>query len=293
MRAASPLLVDYPFGGRRFVLHWWTYDERGHLVIAESEQSLLSVSKRVFADNPDAEIKAMWEIEIVAPSERFETLAKECARLEGIAFFHMSACHRVQDVMEAGLPIPPPFALCEEFARSEDDAPADSWARETHFCCINCNSRIRLVGMTPEELHARYAEEWYALYPDERPHVFDQKKMKSRAPLAKDDDDLWYACSIFGHHASGIELREVDVEKDVYLVDRNVLTPNCFSADLMFFFKKLRELDRSEAEAVLAAESDKAKKQRDELEQSRRKEFEREKRERNESIVRFFKERAR
>ena len=290
---AGPLLVDYPLGGRRFLLHWWTQDDRGHVVIAESERSLLAASKRVFAENPDAEIKAMCEVEIVAPPDRFEKLAALCARQEAIGEFHFMTCSRLHDAHEAGLEIPPPFAFCEMFEKDDEDALPDSWARENHYNCKHCKSRVRLVGMTPEELYAQHAEAWYALHSDDRRNRSDSKKMKSRAARASDADadGLWYARSNFGHHAGGIELREVDLERDVYLSDgvpTPSFTPSCFTEQLMFFFKRLSELDRSKAEAILAAEKEKSKRLHEERERVRKEAFERDRREQNEDVVRFF-----
>ena len=37
---APPLPVYYQFAGRRFLLLWWTEDERHHLVVAKHEASL-------------------------------------------------------------------------------------------------------------------------------------------------------------------------------------------------------------------------------------------------------------
>jgi len=241
----TTLPVYYPFGGRRCIMHWWTYDLRGHIAIARDERSLLAMAVSIFEEHPNAEIKAMTEIEIVGPSKKLEHMAAVSARGEAVLMFHHMICASMDDVLKDGRELPPPFARCEKYAPQSymNEKDIDEFTRERHLFCENCYSRIVLVGMTPVEFHDRYADAWYARHPEHRfEKGVDRRRVPSRATSARDDDaSIWYAAAQFGDHAPGIELRPVDPE--AFRWEDNVL----------FFFKRLRELDVTKPSAVLRA----------------------------------------
>jgi hypothetical protein len=290
--------VDYPFGGRRLLLRWWTEHERGHVVIAASESALLATARRVFHDNPDAEIKDALDVEIVAPSKRLEQLAAVCIRREEVFHFHYMVCVHVDAAGKAGFPLPSPFARCETFEPDDEESSPDSWARDNHFGCRHCRSRVRLVGLTPEELFDRYAVNWAEVRPGRAPDVRIRRnagamRHVSHAEPAGNDEPLWWARKNFGHHAGGVEFEEVDIDAGV--TTDHGYTPACLTGDAMFFFRRLGEVakdTRAKIEAALAVERKAHEEKYEKSVKERHEDREKEERSGHEAIVRFFAERS-
>src|SRR5277367_1385392 len=245
MAAMTPdhLHVYYPFGGRVLLLHWYTYEDRGHVVLAKSQRALRATAMTVFTENPNAEIKALCEIDVVAPSNRLEKIVTESVRLENIRSFHLEVSFCLDSVLEAGLALPFPFAECTEYKPS-DDFDADEWATKRHYQCENCEARIRLEEFSPEAFYNRYAEAWRVLYPQQTHR--DPRRGPSRAARASDDDELWFAEAMFGHHSSGVELKPINLD------EIKESAGMFFSDRAMFFFKRVRELDSVELSATRA-----------------------------------------
>lgn len=284
------LKVYYPHGGRRFLLHWWTYNDRGHVVLATTRASFDTVVKRVIDQNSDAEIKAMCEIEIVGPSKSLSTLAAEHRFRERVNHLYTEVSYRMGKALKAGLPIPKPFEQCLEYAPEEaleeSDQESDQWARENHYSCIHCRDRIKLTGTTPVDLYMRHHERWFEIHP--RKSYVDPKRVISRAVPAEDGSPLWYAHADFGHHSSGVDLAQVPDSTSEY--QPAYLTPLHLSDRVMFFFRRLRELDSSPLVATLAArkaDDEAAREEHNKQETIRR---EREDHEEIRAIIDFFTE---
>jgi hypothetical protein len=274
--------VFYPGGGRRFMLHWWTYDERGHLVLAPTESGLQAVAARVFQKHPDAEIKAFAEIDIVGPSAHHCALAELHDARDRIATFHHELVWRLREAVTAGRDLPAPFAVCTNYEPEEEDEGVgdEAWARETHNGCRHCKERIRLVGLTPSDLYAQYHAAWYAANPS-RAHE-DRRLVPSRAPAADNHEPLWYASADFGHHSGGVVLHEAKLD------EAEVYRPSCLSDRVMFFFRRLRDLDSSAMQKALDDASATRKRRHEARERERVEEHEREERRRIDSTLGFF-----
>lgn len=288
---ASPgdaIRVYYPHGGRRRMLHWWTYNERGHVVLAKSRDGLLGSARRIFAENPDAEIRVYAEIVLVAPSEKLQEYAADQKRRERVSRFHVEVAARLSEVALAGLPLPAPFEVCASFESEYDDEP-NEWARERHSGCKNCLDKIRAVGLTPGDLYARYHAAW-ALAMAEHGHWedrIDPKFVPSRAEPARDGEPLWCAVKEFGDHAGGCKLLEVG-EPDMIGVGGYGYS---FVDDkALFFFRKCSDLDPAELESMLALEKQAAERAQAERERERVAAYERDKRQSVDAVVRFFAE---
>ncbi len=252
--------VYYPHGGRRFLLHWWTYDDRGHVILATTERSLQAVAARVFDENTDAEIKALCEIDIVAPPVLLCALASGHVLQARIFAFHREVIRYLRDAAEAGRPLPSPFAVCSDYLPDEEvGMDVTEWARSTHYSCTHCVDTIQLVGLTPLELYERYHMAWRKLHPEAE--YINPKLVESRAPRALDNEPLWCACAEFGHHASGIVLNALDLDEApsfLRLFDR-----------VLFFFRRVRDLEPATMQATLDALKIAAEERRARLEQER------------------------
>lgn len=278
------LKVYYPLGGHRYLLQWWTQHDRGHVVLAPTAVGLCQVAERVFDEEPFAEIKAFLEIEIVAPSRRINILAAKHDHEERVGLFHMEIVCHLRDAVEAGKMLPSPFVLCTEWDPDES-VDVDDWARERHYGCQNCRDTIRLVGMTTSAFYDRYQGAWYKKNP--KKEFVDPKRMPSRAHPADSDEPLWYAHADFGHHAGGVSLSEVDPEEYA-----SSYRPTFLSERVMFFFKKLRDLDPWSLQEVLSKKKVAIVKEREFEEKERIAKRKSEEREKIAEVIAFFKERS-
>lgn len=293
------LKVWFTKGGRYFALHWWTYDERGHLVLAPTEAKLREIAARIFNEHLDVELKAYCEIEIVGPTRRFRDLAAKYRMNEDIEQFNREISIRLRDAIKAGYALPSSFALCTEYkfkdeaARNEaEDESADTreLRLDHHYGCTECMMGIRLIGMTPYELHVIYRKRWEAR-PQQRRLRGRPYKTKgvpvagaSQAPEAADGEPLWFAYSNFGHHSGGLELHQID-----YSDLDGGYPPSYIGSHVIFYFRRLRELDLSELTAMRDVSDAGWKLRQEQEEQASAAKREREDREDIESVLEFFK----
>lgn len=271
----DPQQVYYPLGGKKFLLHWWSYYERGNIILSDSEQSLDVVARKVFHEHPDAEIKGFYEIEIVAPTERMQEFRKTNDLDKTISMFHSEMVFRLKDLVKAGHGLPSGFEICPGF-KPEEGVESSNWDEEYHFNCLNCTDTIKLVDMTKKDLYDKYYEDWEKVFPHKG--WIDPKLVNNRANLAKNESNLFEAVANFGHHSSGIDLVEIDFENiESYLNDR-----------ILFFFHRIREIDSSELQKVLTESNLAMKKENEEREENRIKEYEREDKEKIDAVIAFF-----
>jgi hypothetical protein len=285
----AELLVYYPRGGVLQMLYWWTQHERGHLVLAPTEQGTRAIARRVFEEHPDAEIRAYCEIEVVGPPRRLHVLAESHALREAIDMFHREVVSLMRDAVKEGRSLPPPFEVCERYEIDKDEeddetGSADEWSRSVHYGCKHCMETIRMVGLTPAELWALHHEAWQKL-----PFAWkrgtarrDLKRQPHRGPAGVDGEPLWSACAEFGDHAAGIALAEVDWEGvEQYSV-------SCLTDRLLFFFRRGPELDPGPLQQMLDEEKARWKALREQQEQQRMAEREQEDRQRLDEGLSFF-----
>jgi hypothetical protein len=228
--------VVYPHGGRHVLLRWWTEDEQGHVIIAPTKHSAHTTALRLFEKHTDAEIKDYCEIEIVAPSLGMQERNAARQLAERVFMFHHEVASALHDVVAAGHALPPFFAPCETYVPCGDDADPDEWAREKHYDCQFCVEKIKLVGMTPEGMYSRWYEPWREAH--HTPQHVDVKKVLSRAVPVADAGEpaLFYARHAFGPHNAGIELAPWE--------------EHSLGNDVLFFFRRGRDLDRTSLQAV-------------------------------------------
>jgi len=248
----EPLLVFYPLGGRFLLLHWWTYDDRGHVVLAPSERAMLATAKRVFDANPDAQIRFYADVEAVAPSKTIHEQIARRVREQTVGSFKYEMTGRMFAAAEAGHVLPWPFARCSsydpdpklvDYSPSVDPDVVEN-DKSTHYACRNCTNQIA-IALGPEEFYERYAPGWRAHNP---PHqsLPDPRRTPSRGRVANDGEKLYAAVEDFGHHAGGIVLTDAKDDID--------------TARILFFYSLIVKRDCAPLQAMLddARAADKA-----------------------------------
>lgn len=257
------LPVYNPLGGEHLLLHWYTYDDRGHVVLVpaerlafgslrtlRAERSMLHIARRLMRENSDLELKAYALVELVAPSAQMHTLAVTRHRADAVDSFRTEIVFRMREVMEAGAELPAPFGKCVKFEPEEYDADADEWTRDRHTGCRHCKDCITM-SISPEDLYDRYAVKWRA---DERvkpwpvhesPPARRSKRVESRARPAYDGEPLCYALAEFGDHAKGVTLNQVD------LSEAEDYTPSYLGDRVLFFYRVLLDMGTTQLQTFL------------------------------------------
>lgn len=279
-----PLKVIYPYGGQHYALYWWTYDERGHIAIARSERSLLRTAEAIFDKHPDAEIKQMLLIDIVAPSDRMCQEAVEASYKNKVFHFHSEITSRIKELLEKNIDIDSKFfAKCEVYQPDDPEYETEEYNKNYHYECKNCRNCIRLIGITPNELYDRFNVQWKELSESEnlyvlkyRPTIFEKLEMYSRADKAQDDEILWAASPNFGHHSDG--LYPVEITETKHLLNR---LPT-------FYFRNLKELDQTTFYELLKTAKKKFKAHQNLMNKLQKERYDKEQQKRTETVRMFI-----
>jgi hypothetical protein len=265
--ASMTLGVHLPLAGKFLCLEWYTDDERTHLVLAPSEPSLMAVVAALGKKEPWAEIRNLFELEMVAPPLRLVLLADEHRHANEVSAFRSMLSDRMFEVNKEGLPLPWPFSLCPRFEPQDEEAQGepDAFTLERHWDCRHCVRTIQ-SALSDEELFARYAADWFAADLGSYHRTLD-KLPSSRAEQAQDAEMLWYAKREFGPHASGIVLAEVKLPENIFD------TQGWMTDDVLFFFRRgyarvaqcaaIKELFKNKQAAIKRAASARDKRDRD------------------------------
>lgn len=210
--STEPLKVYYSGGGQKYLLHWWTYNERGHIILASSQESLLATAKRIFQKYPDAEIRDYLRVEIVAPSNRLSEVAAAYEYQQAVSTFEIDLVCSLKELIESGKKLPEPFKDCEKYDLKDKDnrQKPDRWMYENHYDCQNCRDRI-VFPYPIKEMYDLYGKLWQAINPSERRKPKDERVL-SRARLPNNNEKLWIVRGVFGHHLGGIEIEELQLE---------------------------------------------------------------------------------
>lgn len=245
----DPFKVHYQHGGNMFLLHWWTYSERGHIILANSEQSIFATAKRVFFHHPDAEIRRYLSIEVVAPSNFVNELASHYDRKEAIQSFVIDITFHINELIENGVGLPPGFEVCKNFQPViGGEEAADYWV-DRHHNCKNCVDKL-ILPAPPEALYHQYGRLWDELKNPESKNSWNDKRVFSKARVPDDDEPVWAALALFGHHSSGIDIEKVDLCLED-LNDKNRMRPRTISRDVLFYFRKTGDVDRAPVNELL------------------------------------------
>ena len=249
--------VIYPHGGRHLLLQWWTHNEQWHLILASSLMGVGSVVKRACdLHSQDMRLGDFCEIDVVGPSEKMARDAAAFNRQEGIENFRDEVARRLQDALRLGYELPPGFKACEKYTPEDLDNLHIPWAMDHHQGCAHCHEGIR-TELTPEALYDKYHDAWVEEHPPIK-HKGKAPRVISRAQPAVDGEPLWYATPNFGHHASGVDLREVD-----YSLSDSPHRPEYLMDGVLFFFRRGSDLDKAPLQTMICTRKAKEKADRE------------------------------
>jgi len=268
--------VYYPHGGKKFLLEYYTYNERSRIVLADTEQSMMKTAKPACAKT-GAEVRACFALEIVQPSELFCANKAIYDRAETVDRFVMDIGSYFSELIEKDIPLPGPFKKCDEYVNEEyDDDPNNlddnAWMVEHHYDCANCKGRVQLIGMSKTELFDKYNDAWLKLYP----RYVDKNLVESKARIASDDDDLWVVSGTgFGHHSSGITFGRAEIDDGLI-------------ANPIFFYKRLYDIDTTELKNFLDEENKGHKREQAMREANRKAQWEIDNKKRIDDLIAVF-----
>jgi hypothetical protein len=264
--ANPPLRVRYPGVGRRWIFHWKNMDGCGRLLVATSERQLDQMADVLAATVPTLgnrvcrrsndtvqELLAAMVIDLVAPSDRHQRVAAGDRRERSVMQLMNDVRGRFRDtcaspyVLPPDVPLPPPFQWCPKYEwegsqyEDHEEPEDDSYRQDFHPGCRHCQERVQLVGMTLEELFARY----YTRYAEVFGEVIETPKgVVCPAPPVADDVAIGYASAseVDDHTSSGLWL--ADMPDDPESIGN--------AYDALFFYKVVETLDLAPYEAKLA-----------------------------------------
>jgi hypothetical protein len=238
------LKVYYPYGGRHYLLCWWTHNEQHHLIVAKTHESVEKSFATVLKAHADAEPRDFLQVDIVSPEQKYlDAYAKEQMEREVRTFWgHLMST--VREYREETGKIPSRLKRCTKYVdkyASENKAKED----EHHWDCENCCEGYLPVEGTFESVYMQYRDTYLELHDRSNSRVIvkappiREKKVKSSAPLQDTALPLYAITPNFGHHSHGIVMgSEVDVEEmtDTYLLfyqnpkpaDRSTIDAACF-----------------------------------------------------------------
>ena len=270
--------------GRKFLLHWYTYEERGHLLLANSQRSLLNVANSLAQKKPWAELKHYLEIDIVPIPDYMHQLSAQHDRREAINRFKIYLTISLQDLIKAKRNLPRQFYLCDNYD-PQDLAPTDisDWARETHYQCGACHEGI-IFPSTNERLYDTYSRRWYenSLLGSNNPENKYIEKQTQAIQLPEEDPQLYFAEPRFGHHNDGIDLRKVDIAN----CDDNWRP--AFLASPLFFYKEVARLDIEPIQSLFEDHENKRKTFKNKMEENRKEKYQADEKAKLDAVINFF-----
>lgn len=257
-----PLKVYYPFGGKRFLLNWWTYKSRGHLFIANNEEQMKQMFSHLkFGD--DTRVLAIQEVEIVAPSRSMSYEAALRDYEQEVENFYVGISYELRKLVSWKILLPKMFKEC----RHDGDDKYD---------CDTCQgSCVKLVGMTTEELYLAYVNAWEEQFG--KPKVWEDKNLAPSQAVPADDsevDKLHMASGNYGHHRDAIHLAP--------------MSEGYSRRDALFYYRLIRELDQSEYDQRIAFRQEEIKRDRKVQQDAGHQKHLDEERKQAEDVCRFF-----
>ena len=199
MITLHPLKVQYPYGGKHFVMQWRTRSDGSHVVVAKSLRALEHVAKVIikkYALIRDFTIQKVLEVNMVSPPGALCLNAVRLQRtLDEEEFLRNALIDVHYAILEEGHQLPEPFVYCACPQVSE------------YGYCNECDGLKVLSTMTATEFYGQYHAAWELANP--KPSQNWDHSMYSWAPEADPSKPLWAAGMDFGHHHNGIDLVEV------------------------------------------------------------------------------------
>lgn len=255
-------------------------------MVCRSEAQAEGMFRRVLEEHPFAEVREYVEAELVGPPRQAHAQHAKAVYRDKVRGLWATIRWTARSLLEDGQPLPEGLERCPGYEEKDPDPeyPPDEWMRDRHNNCKHCEDGLRLVGMTPEELYAKRG----AVFEEEQAraertnHKPRYVRVFSRAEPAKDDEPLWAAIANHGHHADGTYLRELS--GDWSLPEEPDCMPWFMGFPVLFFFRKVRDLDTTRVAGLATAARDAIKRDRERAQRRRDEEAQREKAERAERL---------
>ncbi len=200
-----PLPVQFPgLSGVYYLLVWWTHDEQHHISIGHTPGSVIQLfSKLLESKYEDAEPRRFYEIDIVAPPDRFKVAHAKNAR-EWRLYSFRDWVARNLSVVEPKLPLG--FSRCPGFKAADTSCDdSDGYAEQVHYDCLNCTKGGYVFDVEAQylRLKGKYLNE-----NNEYIQKYDPMKV-SRASPAKTGQKLYTVQDRHGHHSDGTVVEPV------------------------------------------------------------------------------------
>ena len=231
--------VYFPFAGNYYLFHWYTYDNRGHIILAKNEKSLYLIAEKIIDNYAGIQIKDFLKIELVGPSEKLVKLIENKIYEENVQLFLREVRAELYCIEDTQLP--KQFMVCDNYSETEEKKLEDD---PNHYICDNCFEGIKLKDLTPEEFYHKYKNRWLEVHSDncnepkdEEEFLLSFKAEQSKASPARDDEEIYKVIDDFGPHASGLCL-------EVLKYDDIRTNP------VLFYFRKLEELNKNTLEEI-------------------------------------------
>lgn len=258
---ADRLQVYYPHGGLHLLLYWFTSHDRGHVIVARTESALRAAFAIVCKEEPYAEVRGCWRVDIVAPSRAMQADYATWRHEQRVREFQVHIGSRAKTYVERRGVLPRGLTRCKNYTPTldlseEEDREYAAESAATHRYCANCYEGIVPVGMTWEACYERKRVQYERLctreyglrywYSHTRSNS-TPRVLESRAPVADDADVLGVVLASHGAHAAGtfVEPCRVTDEGRAAWVE-----------DALFYFRNPEVLDAtSYREAMAVAEA--------------------------------------
>lgn len=199
------MYVFYRHGGEHFMLTHWTHNEQTHIVLGRTPEACLAVvNSPKFTTRDYPEVRTFEHITIVQPTLEFQYKVQVRNSLRERGAFKDYALQLAREHKTFTGEFPEGFMECPRYmVRNKSDYYTDDKDDE-HYGCANCQSKVVVNRATMLALYA--AASLRNGGPDNYWRIGVEKNhVRSQAPYADPNRDLYEMVSNPGHHSSGTE----------------------------------------------------------------------------------------
>lgn len=267
MKPTYELKVFYPFGGEHYLLRWWTHGMQHQLIVAKSKSQAEGMFKSALDNHSDGVAKEFLRVDIVSPTKEQCEEYSEARFKQEVGSWKCNYLWIAKDYYEKYNKLPGKMEFCTNYKSEDVDiTEADD---KTHYDCVNCSEKIRLVSSSFEELYLKDIEKYsntWARKPDRR-------MLKSKAPYPDTSKPIYAVGQSFGHHCTGI------------LLEAGI---SAFPNEALFFYQNPTDVDMSAVNEMVKQEKQAWKKKQAVWEKNRKEEMRQAEQKRFEELLSIF-----